>query len=552
MLLKLLNKKYVHMKNQKFLRSLLTSVFCVGLCANAMYVQASETTNSTFEIKNIQLVGQIKLLSERTQVDLLLQLRQGGLRSMNERELSELLQVVQNGLDAKMPQRFVLSIPPQTLDDGTLSVLVQPRLMGLTVNGSSDFDEVNVRASLPSLTQGKVLQSQYWVDLRELQMANDNPLKVTTVEYEVQPDEGVRASVKTRAPYGSTQWTLGGSNTGNDATGRGQIQLNAVNANLTGQDDVLSLASGGSLNPWANTGFVALRYTLPDYAEHLSHGFEFTHSKGNTNTPFFSLNLSNQAQYNDLGYRQTHYLGDLSKLIKEAKFGVGISYITSDSNTTLSNLSLQQANIKTTPLTLTFESDFAVEPQNQSHMRIDWLTSKASLVSGDQLQQWQVLRSDVDSHYSVLRLALNGRINLNGMGALWQYRSQYSAQKLLPLMQFSEVNPFTGVRGFVNTVAQGDTGQVLRLELESTNLLDDVKLRGYGFYDVGTKKGGTDERNLGFSSHGFGLRAGSNDQRLKVDTYVAMKDRGRELDLVSGGSTLKNRTSFWLVTSYNF
>ena len=126
------------MKNQKFLRSLLTSVFCVGLCANAMYVQASETTNSTFEIKNIQLVGQIKLLSERTQVDLLLQLRQGGLRSMNERELSELLQVVQNGLDAKMPQRFVLSIPPQTLDDGTLSVLVQPRLMGLTVNGSSD------------------------------------------------------------------------------------------------------------------------------------------------------------------------------------------------------------------------------------------------------------------------------------------------------------------------------------------------------------------------------------------------------------------------------
>jgi hemolysin activation/secretion protein len=500
----------------------------------------------------VELAGQSNLLSAGAQAELLGLLREGGARRLSEQDLSALLQKAQQSLDAKLPQRFVLSIPAQTMQDQTLSVLVQPRLVQLSVQGSAEFDEANVRASLPSLAQGQALGAT-WVDLRELQMANDNPLKLTTVDFPVQPDQGVSANVKAVSPLGSTQWTVGLSNTGNDTAGRNQVQLNAVNANLTGQDDVLSLSSGASLKSFGDVGFVALRYSLPDYAGHVTRSVNFTHIKGDINAPLFSLGLSSLARYNELGYRQTHYLGDVAGVLNAAKLSVGASYVASTSDTLVGNVSLLKTDLKVLPVAASLEASFPMAAQNRANMRVEVLASHAGWTGEAQKQEWLAARSGADSSYSMLRLNLNGSLDLSGYGALaWQYNGQYSAQKLLPLVQFSAANPFTGVRGFVNTGVAGDSGQVLRLELQSANVAEGFDARGYVFYDAGLKQGGSDERNVSLSSAGVGVRLGSSDSRIKVDAFAAAKGQGHALDLSSSGVSQKDRTSAWLMASYSF
>jgi hemolysin activation/secretion protein len=539
------------MKRKPFTLSVLASVCCVVLAVPLAHAQTAAGVQE-LSIERVELAGQTNLLSAEAKAQVLAVLREGGARRLSEQGLGALLQKAQQVLDAKLPQRFVLSIPAQQLQEQTLNVLVQPRLVGLKVQGSEAFDEANVRASLPSLQEGRAL-GQSWVDLRELQMANDNPLKLTTVDFDVQPDQGVRANVKASSPYGSTQWTVGLSNTGSDITGRGQVQLNALNGNLTGRDDVLSLASGASLNPFADTGFVALRYSLPDYERHVSHGLELTHSKGDTNTPYFSLKLDNQARYNDVGYRQTHYLGDVAEQLNAVKLTLGATYMASQANSKLMTLLVQENEIKTLPLTLGWESDFKVQPQNQARLRLEWVGSNAKWLGSEEAQNWQAARSGANANYSLVRLGLSGRLDLNGKASLsWNYRGQHSAQKLVPLMQFSAANAFNGVRGFVNTAAMGDSGQVLRLELESAKLTDEADVRGYGFYDVGAKRGGADERSDKLSSYGLGVRAKSADSRVKLDAFVAAKGQGRELDLVSNATTPKSRTSAWVLASYSF
>jgi hemolysin activation/secretion protein len=544
------------MKHKKFAHSLLVSACLAAASALTAHAQAQTAPASMFNVQQVELSGQANWLSEATRRELLAELRRGGPRSLSEQDLARLVQGAQAWLDAKLPQRFVLRIPAQTLSSGTLSVQVQPRLTSLSITGATDFDQANVRASLPSLVQGKPLESGQWVDLRELQMANENPLKLTTVDYVVQPDQGVRAEVKAMAPNGKTQWTVGLSNAGNDISGRNQVQLNAVNGNLTGQDDVLGFAAGSSLENVGDTAFLALRYTLPDYAKHLSRSFELTHSKGNATIPFLSFaTIGSQGNYSELGYRQTHYLGDLAGQINSAKLAFGLSYIASDAQTQFLGSTLQQYDIKTVPLTLTFESDFKVEPQNQSHLRLDWLGSSAAVAGKSEDLNWRAARSDVNNRYNIFRLGLNGRMDLNSLATFsWLYRGQYSAQKLLPSLQFSAANVFTGVRGFVNASAQGDTGQVLRLELESANvpLLSRLALRSFGFYDTGTKAGGNDERNIKLSSYGLGLRLSTPDRRLKLETFAATKDTGRDLDLNANRSAQMDKTSFWFLANYTF
>ena len=543
------------MRNKKLVQALvLSSVLAAGAMPIAQAQTADTSMPSLIDVQQIELTGQLNLLTERTLGELLAQLRQHKGKKMSQADLAQLVQNSQKWLDAKLPGSFVLSIPAQTLSNGILSMLVQPKLVDVTVAGAEGFDEANVRASLPSLTKGVALQSQGWVDVRELQMANENPLKLTTVEYAVEPDKGVSAKVKATAPLGKTQGTVALNNTGNDISGRGQFQVNAVNANLTGEDDVLSFTGGGSLDPFAKSNYASLRYSVPDYAQHVSRTVELTHSTGNLDFPFLSLgNIGTKGVYNDLSYRQAYYLGNVAQTLDATKLTLGVSLITNDSRTDFLGATLSESEIKTVPLSVAFEGDFKITQPDQTRVRVEWLGSNVSWGGGDQSAQWSAARSGIDKRYNVMRMGVSGRVSLDSQAAFsWQYRGQYTSQKLLPVLQFSAINAYTGVRGFVNATGLGDTGQVLRLDLESGRMLDDADVRGYGFYDAGKKKGGSDERDIHVASAGLGARWTSSDRLMKLDVFAAKKMKGYEYDLVSNTSTQKSRSSLWLLSSYSF
>lgn len=542
------------MKNKKLVHALVLSSLLAGSAMHLAQAQTADAPMPLFDVQQIELTGQLSLLTERTLGELLAQLRQYKGKKMTQVDLAQLVQNTQKWLDAKLPGRFVLSIPAQTLSNGNLSMLVQPKLVDVKVVGAQGFDEANVRASLPSLTKGMALESQSWVDVRELQMANENPLKLTTVDYAVQPDNGVSAKVKATAPLGNTQGTVGVNNTGNDISGRGQFQVNAVNANLTGEDDVLNFAAGGSLDPFAKSNYASLRYSMPDYAEHVSRTVEYTHSTGNLNFPFLSLGtIGAKGVYNDLSYRQAYYLGDVAQTLDASKLTLGVSMTSNESKTDFLGTTLSEYKVKTVPLSVAFEGDFKITQPDQAHARVEWLGSNASWGGGDQSTQWDAARSGVDKRYNVMRMGLNGRVSLDSQASFsWQYRGQYTSQKLLPVLQFSAINAFTGVRGFVNATGLGDTGHVLRLDLESGRMLDDADVRGYGFYDAGSKKGGSDELDIHVASAGLGARWTSTDRLMKLDVFAAKKLKGYEYDLVSNTSTQKSKSSLWFLSSYSF
>ncbi len=542
------------MKNKKLVHALVLSSLLAGSAMHLAQAQTADAPMPLFDVQQIELTGQLSLLTERTLGELLAQLRQYKGKKMTQVDLAQLVQNTQKWLDAKLPGRFVLSIPAQTLSNGNLSMLVQPKLVDVKVVGAQGFDEANVRASLPSLTKGMALESQSWVDVRELQMANENPLKLTTVDYAVQPDNGVSAKVKATAPLGNTQGTVGVNNTGNDISGRGQFQVNAVNANLTGEDDVLNFAAGGSLDPFAKSNYASLRYSMPDYAEHVSRTVEYTHSTGNLNFPFLSLGtIGAKGVYNDLSYRQAYYLGDVAQTLDASKLTLGVSMTSNESKTDFLGTTLSEYKVNTVPLSVAFEGDFKITQPDQAHARVEWLGSNASWGGGDQSTQWDAARSGVDKRYNVMRMGLNGRVSLDSQASFsWQYRGQYTSQKLLPVLQFSAINAFTGVRGFVNATGLGDTGHVLRLDLESGRMLDDADVRGYGFYDAGSKKGGSDELDIHVASAGLGARWTSTDRLMKLDVFAAKKLKGYEYDLVSNTSTQKSKSSLWFLSSYSF
>lgn len=542
------------MKNKRLVQALVLSSALAGGVMHVAQAQIADASMPLFDVQQIELTGQFNLLTERTLGELLSQLRQYKGKKMTQVDLAQLVQNTQKWLDVKLPGGFVLSIPAQTVLNGSLSMLVQPKLVDVTVVGADGFDEVNVQSSLPSLTKGRALDSQSWLDVRELQMANENPLKLTTVDYAVESDKGVSAKVKATAPLGNMQGTVGVNNTGNDISGRIQFQVNAVNANLTGEDDVLNFAGGGSLDPFAKSNYVSLRYSMPDYAEHVSRTVEYTHSYGNLNFPFLSLgNIGSKGVYNNLSYRQAYYLGDVAQTLNGSKLTMGVAMISNESKTDFLGTTLLESKIKTLPLSVAFEGDFKITQQDQNHASLEWLGSNASWVGGDQSTQWDAARSNVDKRYNVMRLGLNGRVSLDAQASFsWQYRGQYTSQKLLPVLQFSTINAFTGVRGFVNATGLGDTGHVLRLDLESERMLDDADVRGYGFYDVGSKKGGSDERDMNVASAGLGVRWTSTDRLMKVDVFAAKKVKGYEYDLVSNTSTQKSKSSLWFLSSYSF
>lgn len=542
------------MKKNKLFRAVLLLSCVIAASSSAVHAQTKDAADPVFGVRQVELAGQINLLTERTRTELLAQLRQLRTEKMSVADLSQLVQKAQIWLDAKLPQRFMLSIPAQNLANGVLAVLVQPKLTDLTVTATPDFDSANVLASLPSMVKGKTLENKYWVDLRELQMANENPLKLTTIDYALQPDSGVKAIVKAVAPQGKTQWTVGLSNTGNDIAGRYQTQLNAVNANLTGKDDVLSFAGGGSLSPLFDNAYVAARYTLPDYVEHVSRSLEYTHSKGNVSFPFLSLGtIGSKGTYNDLGFRQSHYLGEVAEFLNSTKLTWGASWISNESEANLSGSRLSQSSIKTVPLSLSLEGELPVDQPNQMRVRVDVLGSTAGLSGSGEGNQWQAARSGADTRYGILRTGFSGRLYApEDISLSWQYRGQYSAQKLLPVLQFSVINAFTGVRGFVNASGMGDTGHVLRTDLEGSKLWADANLRPYGFVDAGIKKGGSDERRISVASAGLGLRWVSSDRLMRLDTFAANKIKGSNYDMSQDSTTQKNKTTFWFTTSASF
>ncbi len=134
----------------------------------------------------------------------------------------------------------VAYLPPQQPQGGLVKIdVVEGRLAQVEVKGAQRTGETAVRASLPALTPGQTPHMRR-IDL-QLQMANENPGRSTTVLLQPGAQSGQVDAAVTVTESPLHRFTVGLDNTGSASTGRSRASLAWQHASLTGHDDVLSV-----------------------------------------------------------------------------------------------------------------------------------------------------------------------------------------------------------------------------------------------------------------------------------------------------------------------
>ena len=163
--------------------------------------------------------------------------------------------------------------PEQELTSGVVRLQVTEGVIGkVAISGNKYFNDANIRASLPSLQEGKA------PNLRKLseniQLANGNPAKQVGVTLATSKEEGKIDANVAVTEENPQRFFLTADNTGTAATGRTREGVAYQNANLFNRDQTLTLAYTGSLDAPTGvkvdgiSGFDLLDQTMIDFIDH--------------------------------------------------------------------------------------------------------------------------------------------------------------------------------------------------------------------------------------------------------------------------------------------
>ena len=130
-------------------------------------------------------------------------------------------------------------LPEQELERGEIRFqIVEAKVGRVLVEGNKFFDEANIRASVPSLAPGR--SPNINEISRNLRVANENPAKQATVLLRSGQEEATVDAVLRVVDEPPTKFSVTVDNTGNAQTGRLRVGLGVQNANVFGNDDVLT------------------------------------------------------------------------------------------------------------------------------------------------------------------------------------------------------------------------------------------------------------------------------------------------------------------------
>jgi len=538
--------------------------------ANAVEVSAStqqvEATQAVFQVDEFVLVREADVLTQKTQQQVLSALASAKGSNRNLQSVNAAIQKAQGVLDQVAPGAYVLSLAPQTIyDKGNVLVLVRPVLSKVTVKGLSGEDLKEALDNLPpTLQKGETLSGDKWPSPQTLGILNEHPLKVTTIQYNVERDKPVSAEVQVMEPFGKNQTAVTVDTFGNQVIGRGMLTVSHLQTDVGARDDVLSVSGSTSLHRPGQVSVATLRYTVPDMRSFTSHSLGLVHSQSNVDSPFlFFGNVTGKGSYNELSYRQTHFFNwGKDTGWSSTKFVGDVAWNRAHSNTSFLNSTLSEYSVSSLPVTLGLESMLNVGASNADDWvkdfsasgRVQVVMNKAGLISSQ--SEFQQARADAGSSRA-LRLFLDTRTTLSDQARLnVMFSGQFSTDKLLPSAQMAIAGDRMGVRGFMNSVLLGDAAQVLRNEIEPLVMRskwDAYVTQPYVFYDVGHKRGGNDERALLVSSRGLGIRLNHVQATgFSMDVFGARKIHGASFDLMPGSTSEVSKTTYWVTGTYRF
>jgi hemolysin activation/secretion protein len=388
----------------------------------------------------------------------------------------------------------VVILPEQELTGGIVTIrIMEPKLVGINIEGNKYFSQDNIIASFPSLRLGETpMMKNISMNMKSV---NENPAKKVTIQLQPgEKEDELKANLKV---IDDKQWQigLGGDNTGNKSTGEYRMSLFLQHFNLFNLDHVISLQYTTAPDNADTVKIFSGSYRVPLYSlgDTIDFFGGYSDVSGSSQTTITDVNFVGKGIIS--GFRYNHNLKRIGNY--EHKLLVGMDYRVYDNAgvMTLSGLPPTPLSgqgigtVVTHPLSLTYGGTLG----------LDFGEIEFSL-GGIHNDPWggQGKPGDFNlarlggavSDYTLFRYGINLGARLP---ADWQMRTTFNGQvtdnRLIPGEQFG-LGGASSIRGYEEREDSKDNGFSGSFELYTPELaalagLSKAQLRLLGFCDGG-------------------------------------------------------------------
>ena len=506
-------------------RAVLLLALCLTLSVQASFANADDGVPE-FAIKRFTLKGNTVL--DPGQVERLLAPFTGPKRDFGD--IQQAMERLEKAYHYRGYTMVTVILPEQELAQGEVQLqAIEPRVIGITVDGNSHFSRENILECLPTLQVG--VTPRMGAISENLRVANENPAKKITMQFK--PEENPEELQAVLKVQDAKAWklTLSGDNTGNDATGSYRTGLGFQYFNLFNRDQVAALQYTTSPDHAEEVNIFSGSYRLPFYKLGDTLDLFGAYSDVNSGTTQVSgtdLKVSGKGVVS--GFRYNMALprsGDyVQKLIG------GLDYRLYQNSAIMLGTELGK-DVTAHPVTLSYGGTFTTE-----NLMLDGsLGVLYNSPWGDKggRADFSAARNGAVADYFIVRYGLTATAS---PGAGWTVRvvslGQYTPDRLIPGEQFG-YGGATVLRGYREREESWDAGFSGSLELYTPNLAGALHLPGtsqlqlLGFYDGGTgynlRPQPGDLTGNSLTSTGAGIRFGLGETfSLSLDVGFALND----------------------------
>lgn len=377
-------------------------------------------------------------------------------------------------------------LPEQDITRGVVRLrVIEPRIGKVVIEGNQNFNDANVRRSMPSLVPGSTPNSAYVS--RNLQMLSEHPAKQTTVLLKAGAAENdVDATIKV-VDEKPVKYVVTMDNSGTTDTGRFRTGFAVQNSNLFNRDQILNIQYVTNPEHPSKVQIWGLGYRIPLYSHSSAIELFAGYSDVSSGTLQGLFNVSGSGTI--LGARFNIYLPKIGEY--EHKLYAGLDYRAYQNQVsqlagggglvpdiTVHPISFGYSGLwRMTNAELGFYGTYSYNIFNGGNdgADSDFKASRAEAPAG-----YQIWRAGA-SYTRVLPRGWQLRAVANG---------QFTNDALVSGEQFGYGGP-DSVRGFNIREVANDSGYSTTLELYTPELAEQLKLpstqmRLLAFYDQGT------------------------------------------------------------------
>lgn len=532
---------------------------CVALCcASLVHAQSAAPADPRFEIRRYVIEG--ATLVSAAELEAATQPFAG--KDKNFADVQRALEALEKVFSAKGFSAVQIILPEQELEKGEVKFkVVEAKIGKIIVEGNKNFDEENIRRSLPAMQEGIAPNTHRLAD--NLRIANESPSKQTTVLLRGGSEEGLVDAVVRVADEKPVKYSVSLDNTGTPQTGKFRVGFGFQHSNLWNRDHTLSgqyvtapndpiNAEKFTLAPSRNVFIVGASYHIPLYAT--GDSLDFTVGQSNVNSGVVANSFNIAGAGTIAGARYNYNLPRWGELEQKLVFGADWRAYESRVTQFVGGPQLVP-DVTVRPISMTYYGTLRAATSETTFYFGTYDNIPGDKTAGQ--LAFSASRAGSSDWYSLQRYGIShNRSFANDMQIRGSFSGQMTKDLLVSGEQFG-IGGADSVRGFAEREIAADVGVRGSIELYSPDFASALKFIGEGsnmriraltFYDWGrvTRNKATvlEVQSQTISSAGFGVRiaVGSN--------FFLRADYGVVLD--PGGTVARGNGLGHLNMSYLF